>query len=103
MSSSAGSKMPSKRRLGNAAFAGRKRSLRKASVGLVAGQGASTASAPADSGRPGVGGFKGSLQRLGAANQLHGQCVITLDGKETAALRFSFGGSQINPLDILTR
>src|SRR5687768_911991 len=50
-SSSAGSKTPSRNRPGNAAFAGPRRSSRKASVGPAAGQGASTASAPADRSR----------------------------------------------------
>ena len=48
-SSSAGSTMPSGRRPENAAFAGPRRSSRRASVGLVAGQDAPTASAPAAS------------------------------------------------------
>jgi hypothetical protein len=51
MSSSAGSRMPSRRRPGNAAFAGPRRNWRKASVGPAAGQGAGTASAAADSDR----------------------------------------------------
>ncbi len=46
-SSSAGSTTPSRRRLENGAFVGPRRSWRKASVGPAAGQGASTASAPA--------------------------------------------------------
>jgi len=45
-SSSAGSKMPSRRRPEHAAFAGPRRSWKMASVGPAAGQGASTASAP---------------------------------------------------------
>src|SRR4051794_797107 len=42
--------MPSRRRLESAAFAGPRRSSRKASVGPAAGPDASTASAPAGSG-----------------------------------------------------
>jgi len=55
-SSSAGSKMPSRRRPEHAASAAPRRSWKKASVGPAAGQGANTASAPAASSHQSRGG-----------------------------------------------
>ena len=68
-SSSAGSRMPSRRAPEHGGFAGPRRSWKKASVGPVAGRGASTASALADSRVP-PAGSEAALRRIRAKPEL---------------------------------
>src|SRR4051794_4056568 len=81
-SSSAGSRMPSRRRLEIAAYAGHRRNSRKASGGPAAGQAANTASATADRTRRLVKSFDELVDEAAAA-PVDGWDFSWLDGRAT--------------------